>query len=350
MEGNSRVLSSGGRRPAATGRGAIQHVTVDEQHLHRRGSRPSPLYWRHGSPGPHDHCPHPLPEPYWEPFSAGPRRTGVDTSGLGSRPASSVRNRNTSGWPILQVVAATSSPDSFAEPGAYCHLLGGPQVGPKPLRGPLLLELGDVFVMGGRLADNAMNLGGARLCLCEPVSQHFNQPGWFGRCTPASTSLCSMLITGRETSGGGLGFAPTLHACSPRRAVRYGVPSPPGSFPAMDEVADYLTEYVERFSLPVRNGVRVSQLKRVDRHFRSIHFAGLDHCRSRGGRYRSQSAAARACPGAIRFGVKADETRREVVRRLPSTTARRYPGSAQDRPDRGAEGHVPRRSVPYPKV
>ncbi|MDT3683408.1 MAG: NAD(P)/FAD-dependent oxidoreductase [Truepera sp.] len=44
-------------------------------------------------------------------------------------------------------------------------------------------------------------------------------------------------------------------------------PAPPGSFPAKDEVAGYLSQYVDRFSLPVRNGVRVTRLTRVGSHF-----------------------------------------------------------------------------------
>ena len=66
-------------------------------------------------------------------------------------------------------------------------------------------------------------------------------------------------------------FTPARHDGLPGMAF----PARPASFPTKDEVADYLTEYVERFSLPVRNGVRVSQLKRVDRHFEVLTSQGL---------------------------------------------------------------------------
>ncbi|WP_225753537.1 NAD(P)/FAD-dependent oxidoreductase [Actinotalea sp. Marseille-Q4924] len=39
-------------------------------------------------------------------------------------------------------------------------------------------------------------------------------------------------------------------------------PAPPFSFPAKDDVADYLEEYAERFRLPVRSGTRVRRLSR----------------------------------------------------------------------------------------
>jgi putative flavoprotein involved in K+ transport len=66
-------------------------------------------------------------------------------------------------------------------------------------------------------------------------------------------------------------FTPARHDGLPGMAF----PARPGSFPGKDEVADYLTEYVERFSLPVRNGVRVSQLKRADGHFEVFVSQGL---------------------------------------------------------------------------
>jgi putative flavoprotein involved in K+ transport len=66
-------------------------------------------------------------------------------------------------------------------------------------------------------------------------------------------------------------FTPARHDGLP------GMPFPalPDSLPTKDEVADYLAQYVERFSLPVRNGVRVSQLRRVDRHFELVTSHGL---------------------------------------------------------------------------
>lgn len=42
----------------------------------------------------------------------------------------------------------------------------------------------------------------------------------------------------------------------------FGFPAPPWSFPAKDDVADYLEAYVERFSLPVSTGVHVESLSR----------------------------------------------------------------------------------------
>src|SRR5215218_7018882 len=39
------------------------------------------------------------------------------------------------------------------------------------------------------------------------------------------------------------------------------------SFPTKDEMADYLETYAERFDLPVRAGVTVDRLTRVDRRF-----------------------------------------------------------------------------------
>lgn len=58
-------------------------------------------------------------------------------------------------------------------------------------------------------------------------------------------------------------FTPAGHDGLPGMAF----PAPPRSFPAKDEVADYLSKYAERFSLPVRNGVRVTRLIRVDSRF-----------------------------------------------------------------------------------
>ncbi len=66
-------------------------------------------------------------------------------------------------------------------------------------------------------------------------------------------------------------FTPARHDGLPGLAF----PASPASFPTKDEVADYLTQYVERFSLPVRNGVRVSRLRRVDRHFEVLTPQGL---------------------------------------------------------------------------
>lgn len=58
-------------------------------------------------------------------------------------------------------------------------------------------------------------------------------------------------------------FTPARHDGLP------GMPFPghPGSFPTKDQVAKYLEEYVDRYSLPVRHGVRVSGLRQVDQHF-----------------------------------------------------------------------------------
>lgn len=58
-------------------------------------------------------------------------------------------------------------------------------------------------------------------------------------------------------------FTPARHDGLPGMAF----PARPGSFPAKDDVADYLTEYTERFALPVRTGVQVTQVKRDGRHF-----------------------------------------------------------------------------------
>jgi putative flavoprotein involved in K+ transport len=41
-------------------------------------------------------------------------------------------------------------------------------------------------------------------------------------------------------------------------------PAPPFSFPTKDEMADYLQAYAERFSLPVRTGVRVDRISRSE--------------------------------------------------------------------------------------
>lgn len=58
-------------------------------------------------------------------------------------------------------------------------------------------------------------------------------------------------------------FTPARHDGLPGPSFpAHGAP-----FPTKDEVADYLTQYVERFSLPVRHGVRVSRLRRVGHLF-----------------------------------------------------------------------------------
>jgi putative flavoprotein involved in K+ transport len=44
-------------------------------------------------------------------------------------------------------------------------------------------------------------------------------------------------------------------------------PAPPHSFPTKDEMANYLEEYVRRFELPVRCGVRVERLSRLRDRF-----------------------------------------------------------------------------------
>ena len=44
-------------------------------------------------------------------------------------------------------------------------------------------------------------------------------------------------------------------------------PAPPTSFPTKDEMADYLEGYAKRFALPVRTGVRVDGLSRLDDGF-----------------------------------------------------------------------------------
>ncbi|HYN64491.1 MAG TPA: FAD-dependent oxidoreductase [Candidatus Limnocylindrales bacterium] len=41
-------------------------------------------------------------------------------------------------------------------------------------------------------------------------------------------------------------------------------PSPPGSFPTKDQVADFLEDYARRKDLPVRSGVRVDSLAQID--------------------------------------------------------------------------------------
>ena len=45
------------------------------------------------------------------------------------------------------------------------------------------------------------------------------------------------------------------------------LPSPGGSFPTKEEMADYLVEYARRFQLPVRNGVKVDRLWREGDRF-----------------------------------------------------------------------------------
>jgi putative flavoprotein involved in K+ transport len=44
-------------------------------------------------------------------------------------------------------------------------------------------------------------------------------------------------------------------------------PAPAYSFPTKDDVADYLQDYARKMNLPVRNGVTVRSLSRVDGHF-----------------------------------------------------------------------------------
>lgn len=44
-------------------------------------------------------------------------------------------------------------------------------------------------------------------------------------------------------------------------------PSPPSHLPDKDEVADYLSRYVERFALPLRSNTRVRALRRRDQRF-----------------------------------------------------------------------------------
>jgi putative flavoprotein involved in K+ transport len=58
-------------------------------------------------------------------------------------------------------------------------------------------------------------------------------------------------------------FTPTQYASLP------GMPFPgaPDTYPSRDQVADYLAAYVERFTLPVRLGARVTGLVRTERGF-----------------------------------------------------------------------------------
>ena len=58
----------------------------------------------------------------------------------------------------------------------------------------------------------------------------------------------------------------------------YPFPSPRRSFPAKDEVADYLEAYTARFSLPVRTGVKVSQLRWDDRFYEIVTSEGNYTC------------------------------------------------------------------------
>jgi putative flavoprotein involved in K+ transport len=44
----------------------------------------------------------------------------------------------------------------------------------------------------------------------------------------------------------------------------YPFPAPPFAFPTKDEMADYLEAYANRFSLPVRSGVRVDRISKSD--------------------------------------------------------------------------------------
>src|SRR5688572_460320 len=44
-------------------------------------------------------------------------------------------------------------------------------------------------------------------------------------------------------------------------------PAPPWTFPTKDEIADYLESYARRFELPVRTGVAVERLSKVDGRF-----------------------------------------------------------------------------------
>ncbi|MGH2352907.1 MAG: flavin-containing monooxygenase [Chloroflexota bacterium] len=55
-------------------------------------------------------------------------------------------------------------------------------------------------------------------------------------------------------------FTPAFHSGLPGMPF----PAPGASFPTKDEVADYLTQYAERFALPVRHGRRVEALSRHD--------------------------------------------------------------------------------------
>ena len=66
-------------------------------------------------------------------------------------------------------------------------------------------------------------------------------------------------------------FTPARHDGLP--GMRF--PGDPGSLPTKDQVADYLGEYVARFELPVRHGVRVSELRHVDRHFEVVTSHGV---------------------------------------------------------------------------
>jgi putative flavoprotein involved in K+ transport len=45
------------------------------------------------------------------------------------------------------------------------------------------------------------------------------------------------------------------------------IPAPAWSFPTKDELADYLESYAQRFELPVRTGIRVDGLSKVDGRF-----------------------------------------------------------------------------------
>jgi putative flavoprotein involved in K+ transport len=45
------------------------------------------------------------------------------------------------------------------------------------------------------------------------------------------------------------------------------IPAPAWSFPTKDELADYLASYAQRFELPVRTGIRVDGLSKVDGRF-----------------------------------------------------------------------------------
>ena len=41
-------------------------------------------------------------------------------------------------------------------------------------------------------------------------------------------------------------------------------------FPSKDQLADYLAEYAGKFDLPVKNGIRVDRLRKIDGRFISM--------------------------------------------------------------------------------
>src|SRR3972149_3113335 len=118
-----------------------------------------------------------------------------------------------------------------------------PTQGAQEMSDPVSIENHDVIVIGGGQAGLAAAYHLMQAGLDFVVLDADNRTGDEWRRRWGSLRL----------------FTPARHDGLPGMAF----PARPGSFPAKDEVADYLTEYVERFSLPVRNGVRVSQLKRV---------------------------------------------------------------------------------------